>query len=262
MAQRPPSMSKTPQGGRARGKLRKWVHAGPAGNQLDCLGDLRISQRGQARRGCRGILGECGSQRLGEEQVGEPVHDGARARCAGSVLGGQQAERGCYPGNRLADHAADMDHRRQQPPQRLCAPRLECETPADHPGGRAVPAQACRAVAVGCGAREDLPEAGYRCAWAVANPGGVNLAGPAGVLSFRQVSWSSAQVPRASVLRTLGGTACYLAEMIGAIVLIAGHIAGLYLAAVAIVANFFFMISGSWLLLVGVSTDEANAGTR
>jgi hypothetical protein len=26
------------------------------------------------------------------------------------------------------------------------------------------------------------------------------------------------------------------------------------------VANFFFMISGSWLLLIGVSTDEAAAG--
>jgi hypothetical protein len=82
----------------------------------------------------------------------------------------------------------------------------------------------------------------------------------AGVLSFRQVLRSGARVPRASVLRTLGGTACYLAEMIGAAVLIAGHIAGLYLAAVAMVANFFFMISGSWLLLIGVSTDEAAAG--
>jgi hypothetical protein len=81
----------------------------------------------------------------------------------------------------------------------------------------------------------------------------------AGALSFRQVSRSGARAPRASVLRTLGGTACYLAEMIGAAVLVAGHMAGLYLAAVAIVANFFFMISGSWLLLVGVSTDEAAA---
>lgn len=84
----------------------------------------------------------------------------------------------------------------------------------------------------------------------------------AGLLSFRQVSRSGARVPRPSVLRTLGGTACYAAEMIGAAVLIAGSIAGLYLAAVAMVANFFFMISGSWLLLVGVSTGEADAGTR
>jgi hypothetical protein len=49
--------------------------------------------------------------------------------------------------------------------------------------------------------------------------------------------------------------------MIGAALLLAGQIAGLYLAAGAIVANFFFMISGSWLLLVGVSADEADAGT-
>jgi len=82
----------------------------------------------------------------------------------------------------------------------------------------------------------------------------------AGVLSFRQVSKSGARVPRASVMRTVGGTACYSAEMIGAAVLIVGYIAGIYLAAIAIVANFFFMISGSWLLLVGVSTDEADAG--
>jgi hypothetical protein len=83
----------------------------------------------------------------------------------------------------------------------------------------------------------------------------------AGVLSFRQVARSGTRVPRASVLRTLGGTACYSAEMIGAAALVAGYVAGIYLAAGAIVANFFFMISGSWLLLVGVSTDEADAGT-
>jgi hypothetical protein len=48
----------------------------------------------------------------------------------------------------------------------------------------------------------------------------------AGVISFLQVSRSSAPVPRSSVLRTLGGTACYTAEMVGAAVLIAGSIAG------------------------------------
>jgi hypothetical protein len=83
----------------------------------------------------------------------------------------------------------------------------------------------------------------------------------AGIFSFRQVTRSGVQVPQSSILRTIGGTACYLAELIGASVLIAGDVAGLYLAAAAIVANFFFMISGSWLLLVGVSTDEAKAGS-
>lgn len=82
----------------------------------------------------------------------------------------------------------------------------------------------------------------------------------AGIVSFSQVSRSGGRVPRASVVRTVGGTTCYVAEMIGAAMLIAGDIAGLYLAAAAIVANFFFMISGSWLLLIGVSTDEAMSG--
>lgn len=84
----------------------------------------------------------------------------------------------------------------------------------------------------------------------------------AGIVSFRQVSASGAAVPRSSVLRTIGGTGCYCAEMIGAIALIAGYAAGLYVVAVAMAANFFFMISGSWLLLVGVSADETAGRTR
>jgi hypothetical protein len=79
----------------------------------------------------------------------------------------------------------------------------------------------------------------------------------AGISSFRQVSRSGRPVLRASMFRTAGSIACYSAEMIGAAILIAGSAAGLYVAATAMVANFFFMISGSWLLLVGVSRDEA-----
>lgn len=51
-------------------------------------------------------------------------------------------------------------------------------------------------------------------------------------------------------MRTLGSVSCYVIEMVGAAILFAGSPWGLYLAAVAILANFFFMISGSWLLLV------------
>ncbi len=57
--------------------------------------------------------------------------------------------------------------------------------------------------------------------------------------------------------RTAGSIACYVSEMAGAVALFAGSAAGLYVVAVAMVANFFFMISGSWLLLVGVTEDEA-----
>jgi hypothetical protein len=55
-----------------------------------------------------------------------------------------------------------------------------------------------------------------------------------------------------SLFRTVGGTCLYLAEMIGATTLILGSIAGLYVAAAALVANTCYMITGAWLLVVGV----------
>src|SRR5207249_6545945 len=54
--------------------------------------------------------------------------------------------------------------------------------------------------------------------------------------------------------RLVGGTGCYVAEAVGAAVLIAGQIAGLYVAAVAMFVLLAFMISGAWLLIVGVTT--------
>src|SRR5262252_2774983 len=84
----------------------------------------------------------------------------------------------------------------------------------------------------------------------------------AGVSSFWQVSRASRPVPRGSVYRTAGGITCYSVEMGGAAALFAGSPAGLYAVAVAMVANFFFMISGSWLLLIGVTRDEVTGPTR
>lgn len=55
--------------------------------------------------------------------------------------------------------------------------------------------------------------------------------------------------------RLAGGTMCYLAEMIGAIFLILGHGEGLYIAAVATIVLFGFLISGAWLLIAGVYED-------
>ncbi len=57
-------------------------------------------------------------------------------------------------------------------------------------------------------------------------------------------------------LRLAGGTGCYVAQIAGSIALIAGYIAGLYLAAAAMVVFFAFMISGAWLLLLGVHQDQ------
>ena len=56
----------------------------------------------------------------------------------------------------------------------------------------------------------------------------------------------------ASIYRTVAGTGLYLVEMVGAALFIAGSMAGLYVAATAMVINTCYMISGAWLLVVGV----------
>jgi modulator of FtsH protease len=54
------------------------------------------------------------------------------------------------------------------------------------------------------------------------------------------------------------GACLYLAELLGALALIFGSIAGLYIAAVAMVCNVAFMISAAWLLVVGVYSARMN----
>ncbi len=61
-----------------------------------------------------------------------------------------------------------------------------------------------------------------------------------------------------NIPRLGGGTICYLAEVISAILLILGYSSvGLYIAAVAIVVLFAFLISGAWLLMIGIYVDRA-----
>jgi hypothetical protein len=56
--------------------------------------------------------------------------------------------------------------------------------------------------------------------------------------------------------RLAGGTLCYVAEMVGAIFLILGNGAGLYIAAIATIILFAFLISGAWLLITGIYEDR------
>jgi hypothetical protein len=60
-----------------------------------------------------------------------------------------------------------------------------------------------------------------------------------------------------NIPRLAGGTICYLAEVIGAIFLILGNSSGLYIAAVGIIILFAFLISGAWLLMIGIYEDRA-----
>ncbi|HTR30606.1 MAG TPA: hypothetical protein VMH27_15140 [Puia sp.] len=59
-----------------------------------------------------------------------------------------------------------------------------------------------------------------------------------------------------TIPRLAGATICYLAEVIGAIFLILGYESGLYIAAVAIIVLFAFLISGAWLLMIGIYEDQ------
>ena len=56
--------------------------------------------------------------------------------------------------------------------------------------------------------------------------------------------------------RLAGGTLCYLAEVMSAIYLILGYGSGLFIAAVAIIVLFAFLISGAWLLMIGIYEDR------
>ena len=62
--------------------------------------------------------------------------------------------------------------------------------------------------------------------------------------------------------RLAGGTLCYLAEVVGAAFLIRGNGAGLDIAAIAIIVLFGFLISGAWLLMIGIYEDEAEPRAR
>ena len=51
--------------------------------------------------------------------------------------------------------------------------------------------------------------------------------------------------------RIVGGSLVHLAEIIGAALFFFGYLAGLYIAAIAIVSNTCYMITAAWLLVIG-----------
>jgi hypothetical protein len=53
----------------------------------------------------------------------------------------------------------------------------------------------------------------------------------------------------------------YVGQLVGAALLVADQVAGLYVAAVAMVASLAFMISGAWLLVVGVTSASRTPET-
>jgi hypothetical protein len=72
--------------------------------------------------------------------------------------------------------------------------------------------------------------------------------------SFRMAERSA---DRDALLRTVGSFACLVIEQAGALVLFFGNEAGLYVVAIGMMSSFVFMVSGAWLLLVGVGMRQA-----
>jgi hypothetical protein len=60
--------------------------------------------------------------------------------------------------------------------------------------------------------------------------------------------------------RLVGGTALHIVEIVGAALLLSGYVAGLYLAAISMIGVLAFMISGAWLLIMGVSEHRPKGG--
>jgi hypothetical protein len=77
------------------------------------------------------------------------------------------------------------------------------------------------------------------------------------VHNYLQAARSGGRKAELRPYRLAGGTTCYVAEMVGAVVLIFGQVAGLYVAAVGLIVLFAFTISGAWLLLVAVHDDRS-----
>jgi hypothetical protein len=59
------------------------------------------------------------------------------------------------------------------------------------------------------------------------------------------------------LLRALGSFACLVTEQAGAVALFLGATWGLYVVGLGMMASFVFMVSGAWLLLVGVEAVQS-----
>lgn len=81
------------------------------------------------------------------------------------------------------------------------------------------------------------------------------------VILLRSIKEAAPAASTGVLLRTLGSLAGLLVEQAGAVVLFAGGLWGLYAVGAGMMSTFIFMVSGAWLLLVGVETSEGTPAT-
>ena len=79
--------------------------------------------------------------------------------------------------------------------------------------------------------------------------------------SIRQAWEATAGSDPALLWRTIGSFSCLVIEQAGAVALFFGNVGGLYAVGVGMMASFVFMVTGAWLLIVGVRREEASEAT-
>jgi hypothetical protein len=74
---------------------------------------------------------------------------------------------------------------------------------------------------------------------------------------YRSIRQAAQDADNRVLLRAIGSFACLVLEQAGAVVLFFGSAWGLYVVALGMMSSFIFMVTGAWLLLVGVGMQEA-----
>jgi hypothetical protein len=75
--------------------------------------------------------------------------------------------------------------------------------------------------------------------------------------SIRQALAASDVPDQALLWRTIGSFSCLVIEQAGAVALFFGNAGGLYVVGIGMMASFIFMVTGAWLLVIGVRREEA-----
>jgi hypothetical protein len=79
------------------------------------------------------------------------------------------------------------------------------------------------------------------------------------VILYRSTIEAFLAADRVVLLRAVGSFATLVVEQLGAAIFFLGGIWGLYVVGLGMMASFVFMVSGAWLLLVGVEASQAVA---
>lgn len=76
------------------------------------------------------------------------------------------------------------------------------------------------------------------------------------VILYRSLREALSSADTGVILRSVGSFACLLTEQAGAVLFFFGAVWGLYVVGLGMLSSFVFMVTGAWLLLVGVGAAQ------